>query len=93
MAKIDTAQIEKIRSMGLAWLDSRGLTESDIRTVADRWTVLHRSGAYMALEPKTPGGYPDFNDSHIETALCKAWPNAPQSARRNGASIVSVKGN
>jgi hypothetical protein len=90
MAKIDTAQIEKIRSMGLAWLDSRGLIEADIKTVADRWTVLHRSGAYMALEPKTPGGYPDFNDSHIETALCKAWPNAPQSARRNSAH---VKGN
>ena len=81
MAKIDTAQIENIRTMGLAWLADKGLTESDIKTVADRYTVLHRSGAYMALEPKTAGGYPDLTDAHIETALCKAWPNAPRSAQ------------
>ena len=81
MAKINAAQIENIRTMGLAWLESRGLQEADIKTVADRYTVLHRSGAYMALEPKTPGGYPDFDDSHIETALRKAWPNAPRSSR------------
>ena len=80
--RIDETQIDMIRSKGLEWLQARGMDETALKTVADRYTVLHRSGAYMALEPKEAGGYPVYADAHIETALCKAWPNAPKSQER-----------
>ena len=79
---IDNAQVGMIREKGLAWLESKGLNESALQSVADRYTVLHRSGAYNALEPKEPGGFPVYTDAHIETALCKAWPQAPKSQQR-----------
>lgn len=80
--QIPNDQVAMIRTKGLDWLASKGLDEAALASVADRYTVLHRSGAYMALEPKTAGGYPVYSDGHIETALCKAWPSAPKSKER-----------
>lgn len=79
---IPNEQVAMIREKGLDWLASKGLDETALASVADRYAVLHRSGAYMALEPKESGGYPVYSDGHIETALCKAWPGAPKSKER-----------
>jgi hypothetical protein len=74
--KVSSTDLAIIRDMGAAFLADKGYTFNDVTTGRDAWTVLHRSGAYMSLTNKTPGGYPDYKDAHLQTALAHIMPNA-----------------
>jgi len=74
--KVTDTDIAIIRDMGAAYLAKHGYTFADVVIGRDAWNVLHQSGAYMSLTQQTPGGYPDYKDAHLQTALKSIMPNA-----------------
>ena len=73
--KMPAHELQKLIITQHAFLRSHGHEVSDVTTPALAYRVLHASGAFNALEPKLPGGYPDYNDAHIETAMKRAYPH------------------
>lgn len=73
--KMPSNELQKFTATQEAFLGSHGYTLHDITTSAQAHRIMHASGAYMALEPKMPGGYPDYTDAHIETALKRVYPH------------------
>ena len=74
--KVTEKHLNLIRDMGAAFLAARGYTFADIVTGRDAWSVLHQSGAYRAIGDDFVGGYPDYKDAHLQTALAHVMPNA-----------------
>jgi hypothetical protein len=74
--KVTANDLAIIRDKGAAYLAEHGYTFADVVLGRDAWNVLHQSGAYMSLTQQTPGGYPDYNDVHLQTALKALMPNA-----------------
>ena len=74
--KVLDSHLAIIRDMGAAFLARHGFTFEDVKTGRDAWTVLHRSGAYSAIGDEFVGGYPDYKDAHLQTALKALMPNA-----------------
>jgi len=74
--KVTPNHIAIIRDMGAAYLAKYGYTFADVAIGRDAWNVLYDSGAYRAIGDEFVGGYPDYNDSHLQTALKSLMPNA-----------------
>lgn len=74
--KVTPAHLEIIRSKSVAYLATDNWTLADVKNERNAWTVLHKSGAYRAIGDEHPSGYPDYNDSHLRTALKAVFPAA-----------------
>lgn len=74
--KVTAEHLSTIRSMGADYLAKHGYTFADVVLGRDAWNVLHQSGAYRAIGDDFVGGYPDYNDAHLQTALKAIMPNA-----------------
>ena len=74
--KVTPNHLAVIRDMGAAYLAKYGYTFADVVIGRDAWDVLHDSGAYTALGADCIGGYTDYNDAHLQTALKALMPNA-----------------
>lgn len=73
--KMPPHELQKFTTTQHEFLRAHGHDVSDVTTPALAYRVLHASGAFTAMEPKTPGGYPIYNDAHIETAMKRAYPH------------------
>lgn len=74
--KVTPNHLAIIRNMGADYLAKYGYTFADVTIGRDAWDVLHDSGAYRAIGDEFVGGYPDYNDAHLQTALKALMPNA-----------------
>jgi hypothetical protein len=74
--KVTANHLAVIRDKGAAYLAEHGYTFADVVIGRDAWNVLHQSGAYRAIGDDFVGGYPDYNDAHLQTALKALMPNA-----------------
>lgn len=73
--KMSQHELQKFADKQAEFLRSHGHAMNEVTTARMAYHVMHTSGAFMALEPKLPGGYPDYDDSHIETAMKRVYPH------------------
>lgn len=73
--KMQPSELRKFTSKQVEFLRLHGHEVSAVTNASTAYHVMHASGAYMALEPKLPGGYPDYDDAHIETAMKRVYPH------------------
>lgn len=74
--KVTPEHLEIIKIKATEFLATGNFTIADVKNERNAWTVLHRSGAYRAIGDEHPSGYPDYNDSHLRTALKAVFPAA-----------------